>query len=111
MKQVADDCLVGELRRLVATGGGIEARLVAHLAELDARGLHLEDAGSLFEYCLKQLGLSENQAFYRIVAARAGRRFPIIFELLAHSEIHLTTIALIGKHLTEENHRELLSAT
>jgi len=33
-----------------------------------------------------------------------------VSELLERRELHLTTIALIGKHLTEDNHRELLTA-
>jgi hypothetical protein len=103
----------GELERglldLLAAGGRTDARVVAHLAEVDARRLHLLGGRSLFEYCLMRLGLSESEAFYRICAARAGRRFPVVFELLERRELHLTTVALIAKRLTPENHVELLA--
>jgi hypothetical protein len=103
----------GELERglldLLAAGGRTDARVVAHLAEVDARRLHLLGGRSLFEYCLARLGLSESEAFYRICAARAGRRFPVVFELLERRELHLTTVALIAKRLTPENHLELLA--
>jgi hypothetical protein len=105
---VSDGELQGRLKELLRAGGRTEARVVAHLAEVDARRLHLQGAPSLFRYCLDELGLSESEAWYRICAARAGRKFPLVFELLEKRELHLTAIALLSKHLTEENHRELL---
>jgi hypothetical protein len=79
------------------------------LAELDARRLTLLGGVSLFEYCTKRLGLSEHEAYFRIAAARAARKFPIIFELLERRELHLTAVALLSKYLTRENHFELLA--
>ena len=108
--EVSDERLERNLKGLIADGCRIEARIVAHLAEMDARKLSLIRGYSLFEYCQTRLGLSESQAFYRITAARAARRFPILFDLLEHHHIHLTTIALISKYLTEENHVELFEA-
>jgi hypothetical protein len=97
------------LQELLTAEGRSEARIVAHLAEVDARRIHLKGASpSLFEYCQKQLGLSDCQAYYRIAAARVGQTFPVVFELLERREIHLTNIAPLAKHLTTENHLELL---
>ena len=109
MDEVSDERLVAGLRELLLAEGRSEARIVAHLAEVDARRLHLKRASpSLFEYCQKQLGLSDCQAYYRIVAARVGQKFPVVFELLERRQIHLTNIAPLAKHLTTENHLELL---
>lgn len=108
MDEVSDERLVGGLRELLRAEGQTEARIVAHLAEVDARRLHLKGAQSLFEYCQRSLGLSDSQAYYRIAAARVARRFPILFELLERREIHLTNVAPISKYLTEENHVALL---
>jgi hypothetical protein len=106
---VSDELLLSGLRELLTAEGRSEARIVAHLAEVDERRLHLKQAApSLFDYWQKKLGLSDNQAYYRIAAARVARRFPIVFELLERREIHLTNIAPLGKHLTAENHLELL---
>ena len=107
---MSDERLEQDLQGLIADGCRTEAWIVAHLAEMDARKLSLIRGHSLFEYCQTRLGLSESQAFYRISAARAARRFPVRFELLEHHHIHLTTVALISKYLTEENHLELFSA-
>jgi len=87
------------------------ACLVAHLAELDHRRLHLARGfSSLFSYCTEALHLSEHAAYLRIEAARAARKFPVILDRLADGSIHLTGIGVLASHLTEENHEELLNA-
>ncbi len=105
---VSDVELVDELRQLVRRSGWTEARIVAHLAELETRRLHSRAGRSLFVYCQQELGLSQNEAYYRIAAARLARSFPIVFELLERREIHLTAIVLIVDYITAENHVELL---
>ena len=108
--EVSDDRLVAGLRELLTAEGRNEAHIVAHLAEVDARRLHLKrPSPSLFEYCQKELGLSDNQAYYRVAAARVARRFPVVFELLEQRRIHLTNVAPLTKHLTRDNHAELLA--
>jgi hypothetical protein len=111
LRDVSDARLMAGLRELLAAGSRVEARLVAHLAEVDARRLALRHGRSLFEYCRVELGLSENQAHYRIAAARVGRRFPVVFEMLERREVHMTTLSLLSRHLTRENHVELLNVT
>lgn len=98
------------LLALLASGCRTEARIVAHLAEIDARRLYAKEAcESLFAYCVKRLRLSENEAFHRIAAARVARRFPVVFGMLERRELHLTAVCLLRDHLTEANHAELLS--
>ena len=61
----------------------VMALIVAHLAEVDARRLHLKKGfPSLFSYCVGELHFSEDEACRRIEAARSLRRFPCIGELL-----------------------------
>jgi hypothetical protein len=73
---VADRDLQAELTRLLASGSRTEARVIAHLAAVEERRLHLVAGGSsLFGYCVHRLRLSENEAFHRITAARLARRF------------------------------------
>lgn len=86
------------------------APILAHLSELDKRGAVLAEAyPSLFVYCVRELAYSEAEAFLRIRAARAARRFPRILGMLARREIHVTAVAQIAPHLTPENYRGLLS--
>ncbi|HXK19705.1 MAG TPA: hypothetical protein VNG33_17965 [Polyangiaceae bacterium] len=85
---MSDDELPGRLKELLRASGCTEARIVAYLAEVDAQQLHLHGAPSLFRYCLVELGFSESEAWYRICAARAGRKFPLVFALLEKRELH-----------------------
>jgi hypothetical protein len=103
--------LTANIRSLVGRERRATALLVAHLAEADARRLaEAAGYGSLFVYCCKELGLSEHEAYARITAARAARRFPFILELLIQGSITLTNIGLLAPHLTPENHGELLGS-
>ncbi len=108
---LSDTVLLAEVARLAHLQRDATARFVAHIAELDARSLHL-GAGfpSLFAYCCEVLQLSEGEAGNRIVAARVARRFPMVLERLESGALNLTSVRLLSSHLTEENHRELLDA-
>jgi hypothetical protein len=107
----SDQDLLATVSRLVDDERRATARLIAALAELDARRLYLgQGCSSLFTYCTQVLHLSEHAAYLRIEAARAARRFPVVLERLADGEITLTAIGLLAPHLTLENHVELLDA-
>jgi len=109
--RLSDDDLLTRVAVLAARERKATVALVAHLAELDARGLHLAAGyASLFSYCTGALHLSEHAAYHRIQAARAVRRFPVILDLLASGALTLTTVTLLAPHLTSANHRELLHA-
>jgi len=85
--------------------------LLVLLAEVDKRRLYLSlGSASLFTYCTQALHLSESSAYSRITAARLSRRFPIVLGMLASGEISLTTITLLGSHLTDDNCNPLLEA-
>jgi hypothetical protein len=109
LSRLSNDQLLAEVMRLAACEREATAGLIAHLAEVDARGLHLvEGCSSLFVYCTQVLHFSEHAAYGRIEAARAARRFPVLLERLARGEVNLTTVTLLGPVLTAENHRALL---
>lgn len=106
-----DDELLARLRAMVRREYASTARLVAHLAEVDARRLYVaEGYASLYLFCLHELHLSEHAAFGRIKAARVARRFPRVLEELAAGRITLTAIVLLMPHLTGANHVELLTS-
>jgi hypothetical protein len=86
------------------------AELLAFIDEIDRRGLWAaEGKSSMFAYCVETFRMSESEAQKRIWAARTGRRFPVLFEMVARGELHLSAIGLLAKHLTEENHRDVLA--
>jgi hypothetical protein len=101
------------LRRVVVLAGcerEATVELVGHLAELDARKLHLaEGYGSLFAYCTGALRLAEHAAYNRIEAARLARRFPAILDLLADGSMNLSTARLLSPHLRPDNFETLVA--
>ncbi|MEZ4226644.1 MAG: hypothetical protein R3B13_37195 [Polyangiaceae bacterium] len=85
------------------------ALLVAHVAEVERRQLHLREGySSLYDFCLRGLGMSEGEAHRSISSARVARRFPIAVGMLADGRLHLTGLSLLANRLTESNHAALL---
>ncbi len=73
--------LLAQLHALVRRGNAVEAELLAHLGEVDARKLYLDEGcSSMFVYCQRVLRFAEGVAYKRIQAARAARRHPEIAE-------------------------------
>jgi glycine/D-amino acid oxidase-like deaminating enzyme len=53
--------------------------------------------------------LSEAEAYLRITCARASRRFPVLLDMLADGRLHLSAIAKLAPHLTDEGADTLLA--
>jgi hypothetical protein len=112
LTHLTDTELLSAVTRAAAEERMAISRLIAVLAELDARRLYLgEGCSSLFAYCTRVLRLSEHAAYGRIEAARTVRRFPVVLDLLAEGAVTLTTIGLLAPHLTSENADGLLTAS
>ncbi len=106
---LSDDALLLRLAEILRDSRRIEADLVAHIAEVDARQLYLREAcSSMFAYCVERLQLSEPETALRIHAARASRRHPVLLEMLRDGGLHLSGIALLAPHLTDENVDDVL---
>src|SRR5262245_53976382 len=89
LTDVADEALHSGVKALTGRHNTITAELLAHLAEVDARGIYRERAcASLYVYCVYELRLSEDEAQRRARAARAAREFPVLFDMLAEGAIH-----------------------
>src|SRR5450755_1470842 len=107
---VTDAELQARLSQLLVNGCRTEARIVAHLAEVEERRLHLRGgSSSMFDYCVQRLGLSNGEAFQRLTVARLARQFPVIFDLIERREVHMSGLCLLRDYLTAENHIELLA--
>lgn len=110
LKDLHDDVLLTGFKTLVQQDRLTTADLLAHIAEVDARHLYAAAGySSMRDYCVA-LGMSEDAASRRIQAARAARRFPLLFTALAEGRLHLTGVGLLAPHLTEETLPELVAA-
>ncbi len=107
--ELSDQAVLTEVTIAAAQERQATARLIALLAQLDARRLYLaEGCSSLFTYCTQVLHFSEHAAYGRIEAARTARKFPIVLDRLTDGTLTLTAITLLGPLLTAANHREVL---
>jgi hypothetical protein len=104
LTDLADETLLSNLSALVSAERQNTAVLLAHLAEVEARKLY-RPAGysTMHEYCVGALHLSDDSAYKRLRTARAARRFPQIFEAIADGRLHLSGVAVLAPHLTDEN--------
>ena len=110
LDHLSNDDLLAGTRAQVGRANRVLAGMLAHLAEVDARGLYrLRACSSLSTYCVYELRMSEDAAQRRAQAAKIARRFPVLFEQIAAGHIHLTGVLMLGPHLTEANHLDVLA--
>jgi len=111
LSHLSDASIARGLAERVARERSATADQLVYLAEFDARRLYAP-AGfeSMFAYCMRALRFSEDEAYKRIRAARAARRFPAIFDRVAAGRLHLTAVVLLAPFLTTGNADELLAA-
>jgi hypothetical protein len=107
--ELSDAELLTATRRLVGRSNQLLSALLAHLGEVEARGVHrIRACSSLYTYCIYELRCSEDEAYRRVAAARLVRRFPALFDAIATGELHLTGLLMLGPHLTEQNIGQVL---
>src|SRR6188508_1375965 len=92
---LSDDELVASIAAFNARACDATAALVAHLAELERRGLHHAlGFKSLYGYCRAILHLSEHESYNKMEAAGVALRFPVVVPMLADGLVHLTAVSL-----------------
>ena len=110
LKSISNDELLRRTLDHLARSRTLEWELVAHINEIDERRLYRrEGSPSMIQYCMDVLHLSEGQAYRRITAARTSREFPVIVDMLKDGRIHLCGVSALSKHLTRDNHEDVLA--
>jgi 5-methylcytosine-specific restriction endonuclease McrA len=103
LQRLSHDQLLTQLHVLIQRDHTLEAELITHLGEVDARRLYLEQAcPSMFHYCVHVLHFAEGVAYKRIAVARAARTFPELRVALESGDLHLTAASLLAPHLDRE---------
>lgn len=84
---------------------------IAWLGELDRRGEHIRQLGyaSTFEFCVAHLGLSEDEAFRRIRAARAAVIRPQILSAMSEGKLTLTAVSRLAPHVRRHDAPQIIS--
>jgi hypothetical protein len=109
---LSNEELLAGVHTLANQGRALLARLLAYLAEVEERRLDLQSAcSSLFDFCVRRLGMSEDEAYRRVAAARLVRRFPVALGMIERGAIHLTGLLMLREHLNAESGEDLLRAS
>ena len=109
LRALSDGELISSLNGSLRASRRSVAEVVAHLGEVEERRLHwISGYSSMFDYCSSRLGMSADEAYRRIEAARLARRFPEVLAKLACGHISLSVAVLLKPHLTDGNLEQLL---
>ena len=103
MKNLADQELLTRTKRLVGCERRVNARVLECLVEIEQRTCHLARGyGSLFEYCVKDLGYSHAAAGRRVQAVRVARALPEVTQKIATGELTLASVSQVSSFLYQE---------
>ncbi len=109
-EHLSDEHLHASVRAWVGRTNVALAALLAHLGEVESRGIYRNKAcASLHIYCVYVLRFSEDAAYRRAKAARFVKKFPALVDAVQSGELHLTGLLLLGPHLTDANLRDVLA--
>jgi hypothetical protein len=120
-KEFSNDQLSNKIKFLSSEDRRITTELIECLREIRSRRIHLQlGYGSLFEYCVKELGFSEGSASRRVSAVNALEEMPEIKAKIESGALTLSNISQaqkyfrvekeIGQSLNSEEKREVLKS-
>ncbi|MFW5920547.1 MAG: HNH endonuclease [Polyangiales bacterium] len=110
LRDIDSNVLLDRFGELVQRDHRETAEMLCYIAEIDERQLWAEQGyPSMFQFLVGRFHMSEPMVAKRIQAARTMQRFALVGEMVARGEIHLTGVSQLAKHLTEDNHREVLA--
>src|SRR5438552_18237371 len=90
-------------KHILRRENGALAEFVIELAEFDRQKMYL-DLGyrSLWDFCRRELGLSERATYYRVAAAGELQKNPQLAVQIRDGPLCITTLAMLKKVKTEE---------
>jgi hypothetical protein len=119
LNSLSHSALLKATRDLAQEERRITSLVLLHLEEIERRRLHLENHSSLFDFCRRELGYSEDQANARISAMRLSREVPEVIAKVESGELSLTNLVKAqsyfrqelkaGKTVTQADKKDLLS--
>jgi 5-methylcytosine-specific restriction endonuclease McrA len=95
LKNLSDDILLSEIKNLVQNERELLTQILHHLREIERRRVFSKlRYTSLFDYAVKNLGYSEDQAARRISAMRLLKDLPEIEEKINSGALSLTHLGM-----------------
>lgn len=110
LESVSDEALLTSARLSAQKERGTLEVMLRQLCEIERRVLYAQEGyKSLYQYCARELGLSEGESWRRTNVSRACIKYPRLFTVIGKGEIHLASLALITPHFTDDNWKDLLA--
>lgn len=104
--QLSDEKLLQNTKELIKKERALIHEILLHLREIEDRKLYCDlKCTSLFDYCLKELGYSEDEAYRRISAMRFLKKNPTIIPNVVEGELTLSSLNLLNAF--QKNHQDL----
>ena len=106
-KQLSDQALHAQTRILVANEREILTQVLKHLDEIERRKLFSKlGYSSIYTYCQKELGYSEDAAYRRISAMYALRQIPSLEAKINSGSLTLSNIGVASQIIRAESKAE-----
>lgn len=102
LSHLSDSSLLIETQRLCGLERRTTLQILHHLREIEARALFAKTHSSLFEFCIKELGFSEDQASRRIRSMRLLKSVPEIEHKVASGELKVSQLAQVQTFIRTE---------
>ena len=97
-----DVALLDGLAEVKRKSDELLAVLLVHLVEVEDRMLYAEQGlPSMHAYCTTVLNFSDSAAGKRLRVARLGRRLPLLVDMVAAGQLHLSGLVAMASCLTE----------
>jgi hypothetical protein len=108
--KLPDDVLLERIERFVEEERERLHTFLALLAEIDLRGILVKRGySSTFDYCVRRLKLSEDEAYRRINAARATVLRPELLSAMSDGRLSLSAVTRIAPHVRRSDAPEIIS--
>lgn len=109
METLSNSQLIERLSDVVQADRRNSVKMLRYVSEIDQRKAWAEHAcSSMFAFLVQRFQMSEDEAYKRLGAARAARSYPVVFDMVERGDLHLTAVVMLARHLTAENHVQLL---
>ena len=108
LKHLTNNILRMDSKRVARQEKGATTLLLHHIKEVDRRRLYSDwKFTSLFDWCVKDLGLCEGSAHLRITAARLLADIPEIEIKIENGALNLSNISQVNQFCRENNIKDL----
>ncbi|MFI5361231.1 MAG: HNH endonuclease [Elusimicrobiota bacterium] len=109
-QSLSDERLLAEIDRLAREERERLPFFLACLGEADRRGIFIRKGySSTFDYCVRRLRLSEDEACRRIQAARATVTGPELLSAMSDGQLSLTSVSKLAPHVRRPDAPEIFA--